>query len=637
MTLTAAKAAERVDGILMPLHGRRVMELGVDPSGLFDHYKAILDGGHIANRRGVSDLAHVIGQSLPRFDAYHVLRSGLGELAFVLSAMGLRVLACEANTQRFAAVEAGVQALEREAPEIAQQIAALHEAVPSAPPGDNVLCIAHHLMGFSADQEDAVLALLSRYDAVLIEPRLFLHLRPTIAEQDEAVEAIRRRGFTFIREFSGLGVVYCAKPTVAPMPTMTVRSELPAVTNIVDALTAMPIEETGHHHVRLGAVSIRDYPFPFAGALAIACGVAWQSRAHFQQLRDFLCGDGETPFGHGLGLEVGGAFTFSRDSGRVACFGVGVAAAPAAAGSDEALLVELGRAGWVDTLRDVVIDDAVRRKLEALASAGFEPTVGVDVGGDLASLRFTSDRQLLERTKFGEHVNFGSEPRLVEAIQSYPWEQWQHVFPASQERLIRCFNSVLQSDRFGEDARPFKRFSGSMRPTWTNFPPEFRTDRLDALTNQRAAMIVELEASAWSLIGAAPFYDGRRQLELREMFDEHAVPCWQDIATRWRDRKLLLATAGRLLQWLWLRECLRLRTIRGADKWVVTVSAADERPIGAAELHGLALVVPEEAPEIVVELEGTSSPLPVRRAPDPAVAQHDAVYLPWSALTWPQR
>ena len=632
--LSAAIVADRLDRILVPLHQRRVAELGVDPSGLFDHYKQILDDGRIAARRGVSDLAHMIVQTLPHFDSYHVLRAGLGELAFVLAGMGLKVLACEAITQRFGAVEAGIRDLTESAPDVAQRVTAIYEAIPEAVPGKGVLCIAHHLMGFSAEQEDDALALLSRYDAILIEPRIFLRLRQTLEEQEAAVEALRSRGFTSIREFSGLGVVYCAKPSAAPMPIVTVRSELPAVTNIVDALRAMPLEETGRHNIRLGSVGIRDYPFPFGSALAIASGVAWQSCAHFRQMRDFLCSNVETPFGPGLGLEIGGAFTLARGSTSVACFGTGLPGEAANASQEEEWLIELGRIGWIDTLREVAIDDPARRKLEALASSGFVPDVGINIKGSFPSLRFESSARLLERAKFGEHINFGSEARLVEAMQAYPWEQWQDLFPASRERLISCFNSILQSEHDPQGALSFKRFRGSMRPTWTNFPPEFRTDRLDALQNQRAAMVVELEASAWSLVGAAEARDGRRQLELAEMFDEHAVPCWQDIAKRSRDQRLLVATTGRLLRWLWLRDHLVVRTMRGPDKWVVTLAAKDEQPLSATQMNGLSLIVPEGAPEIVVVTKASSSPLPVRRTADPAIAKHHAVYLPWSALTW---
>ena len=342
---TAVAATDRVDGILRQLHQRRVDELGADSSGLFDHYKRLLDAGRIAGA-SVSALAQIV-QSLPQFDTYHVLRAGLGELAFVLAAMGLRTVAYESNSQRFDAVEAGLRELTETAPDIAERLAIGRDGIPVAPPGNNVLCIATHVMGYSAENEENALAELSCYGALLIEPRIFLRLRRTLEEQEAAVEAVRRRGFTVIREFSRLGVVYCAKPEVAPIPTVTVRSQFPAVANIVDALKTLSIEETGRHNVRLGSVGIRDYPFPFASALAIAPGVAWQSRAHFRQLREFLCGATETAFGPGLGLEIGGAFTLSRNGGVVAAgFGAEVPGEPQAVARDEALLIELGGTGW---------------------------------------------------------------------------------------------------------------------------------------------------------------------------------------------------------------------------------------------------------------------------------------------------
>ena len=633
--LTGVAAAARVDSSLVPLHQRRVADLGVDGSGLFDHYKRLLDTERIAGSLGTGVLAQMIVQSLPRFDGYHVLRAGLGELAFVLATMGLRVQGCEPNGRRFGAVEAGLQSLAESAPEIADRISISRETIPAAPSGDRTLCVANHLIGFAADEEEGALAALSAYGALLIEPRIFLRSRPTIDEQEDVVHVLRQRGFTFTRHFPRLGIVYCAKPEAPPIPTVMVHAQLPSTTSIVDALNGLPLEESGRLDIKPGAVGVRDYPFPFKSALAVATGVAWQSPAHFRQMRDHLCGTAQSPFGPGLGLEIGGAFTLSRDGTSTAVFGTRLPVDPKSAGGDEALLVELGRVGWIDTLREVVIDDTARGKLDALGTLGLVPAVGIDVEGHWPSLRFVSDGQLLERGKFGDHVDFRFDARFVEAIRTYPWEQWKKVFPANRERVVARFNSILQPVEGEDDVLPFKRFRGSLPPTWTTFPPQLTTDRLDYLMGQRAAVIVELEASTWSLVGAAEGRDRRRQLSLGEMFDEHTLPCWEDIAERWRDQRLLVATVGRLLNWLRLRQRLQVRTRRGGDKWVLTLSTQEVRALSVDELNGLALLVPEDAPEIVVVIEGSSAALPVCRAPDPSMPKHHAVYLPWLPLAWP--
>lgn len=636
LVMSGTVAADRIDRILVPLHSRRVTELGVDGSGLFDHYKRLLDSGCIAGSMGNSAFAQMIVQSLPRFDDYHVLRAGLGEFAFVLAAMGLRVRACEANGQRFGAVEAGLQSLAENAPELAERLSISSDSIPAVPSGGRILCIANHLTGFRADQEESALDSLSGYTAILIQPRIFLRLRESIDEREDVLQALRLRGFTFIRHYASLGIAYCAKSEAPEMPTVMVHAQLPSTASIVDALHGLPLEESGRLDMRPGAVGIRDYPFPFKSALAVSTGVAWQSPAHFRQMRDHLSGSAQGPFGQGLGLEIGGAFTLSRDGASIATFGTQLPFDPGSAERDEALLIELARSGWIDTLREAVIDDDARATLDGLGAAGVSPAVGIDIEGSWPSLRFVSGVHLLERAKFGDQIDFRFDARFVDAIRAYPWEQWKDVFPANRERVVARFNSILQPMEGKDGVLPFKRFRGSLSPTWTSFPPQLTTDRLDYLTGQRAAVIVELEASTWSLVGASEGRDQPRQLNVGEMFDEHSVPCWEDIAARWRDQHLLVATPCRLLSWLKLRQMLQIRTKRSGDKWLLTLSAEDDHRLEVGELNGLALIVPEGAPEIVVAIEGSSAALPVRREPDPSMPKHHAVYLPWVPLVWPE-
>ncbi|MEI6535677.1 MAG: hypothetical protein WCN98_10085, partial [Verrucomicrobiaceae bacterium] len=206
-----AAAAKRISGTLMPLHQARVAALGVDESGLFASYKLHLDSGEIV-QPWVTNLAHLVTYLLPRFDRYDVLRAGLGELAFVLAAMGLRVAAFEQNPKRFAGMVAGFQKLANDDAEMARRLMIGHAAVPDVPEHHRTLAIAPHLIGFKPEQQDQVLAQLSHYDALLIDPRIFLFPRNSDEERDAVTEGVRTLGFSQIREFPHLGVVYCAKP-----------------------------------------------------------------------------------------------------------------------------------------------------------------------------------------------------------------------------------------------------------------------------------------------------------------------------------------------------------------------------------------------------------------------------------------
>ncbi|MBY0320964.1 MAG: hypothetical protein K2X72_19740 [Reyranella sp.] len=208
---SVATATEWVNNTLIALHEQRVATLGVDDSGLYAHYKGLMDSRQIAGST-VGDLANLIVNLLPRFDRYDVLRAGLGELAFILAASGLRATAFEPNPRRFGALVAGLDKMANDDPEATRRLAVGLTSVPDAPPNGRTLAVAHHLIGLKPEQQEQVLAQLSSYDALLIDPRIFIFSRSTEAEREAIVEAVRSLGFTQIREFPKLGIVFCSKP-----------------------------------------------------------------------------------------------------------------------------------------------------------------------------------------------------------------------------------------------------------------------------------------------------------------------------------------------------------------------------------------------------------------------------------------
>lgn len=624
--------ALKVNTLLCELHRSRVNELGVDASGLYDHYHRRLNKNEIVDPT-VAPLARAIVRILPEFETYHVLRAGLGELAFVLAAMGLRTVACDVNTGRFKAIQAGFEGLCTDLPIIRSRLGIRHVAIPSVDPGNRTLGIAKAFIGFRPADEEKALISLAQYDALLVQPSAFLWQRTSADEQHEAIASLRRLGFTTVRELPEFGMVYCSKPGIPAKRNIVLRNELPSIDNIVAAVASHPTSEAGCHALPVAAAGVRDFPFPFAAGLALATGTIWESRRHFRLMREFLAGRGETPHGDGLGLEIGGAFTLSRGDTIQARFGTG----PAQSEQDESHIVELARAGWIDTLRDVAVDDVMRRKLDALAEVGVVPTVGIDISGQCTSLRFTSDAGLLEREKFGDNLDYRRSDDFIKAVLGYGWESWADVFPARSETLLARFNSVLQQPASQSDALPFKRFIGHRSCTWTTFPGEVNSWRLDDLVRCRGAVVVDLEAATWSLVGAEPHNNSARALDSSQMFDLHAMACFKEIAERRNSGSLLVTTVTRLLDWLWRREHLTVETVRDSDKWIVTLDVAGKangNVWASALLDGLALSVPATAPEVVVQIVGHSA-LPVfTRVADPATAQRDVLYRPWSALEW---
>ncbi len=209
----AVAATHRINKTLLAVHQRRVAEFGPDESGLFSHYNHLLNEGKIAGEN-TATLANLIANLLPRFDRYHVLRAGLGELAFTLATLGLPSSGFDQDRKRFTAMIAGFSRLCEEDGEIASRLSLGMEAIPSVPPNERTLCVAVHLLGFKTYDQSKHLAKLTAYDALLIEPRLFLEQRDSTDDQQRVVEVLRFMGFKKIREFPSLGLVYLAKPGV---------------------------------------------------------------------------------------------------------------------------------------------------------------------------------------------------------------------------------------------------------------------------------------------------------------------------------------------------------------------------------------------------------------------------------------
>src|SRR5262249_8928337 len=85
-------ASASLNALLVTLHRSRLDSLGLEGSGLHSHYALLLERREIVAPRHVATVDLVL-RVLPEFQTYHVLRAGLGEVAFLLSAFGRRTLA----------------------------------------------------------------------------------------------------------------------------------------------------------------------------------------------------------------------------------------------------------------------------------------------------------------------------------------------------------------------------------------------------------------------------------------------------------------------------------------------------------------------------------------------------------------
>ncbi len=109
--LARSRLAKTVNRELIELHRGRLASLGVSVSGLGPHYKAVIERETLVGVRELGAL-ELISTYLPTYDAYAVLRAGLGELALLIAASGRTAIAYEPYATRRAAIEAGRAHLE---------------------------------------------------------------------------------------------------------------------------------------------------------------------------------------------------------------------------------------------------------------------------------------------------------------------------------------------------------------------------------------------------------------------------------------------------------------------------------------------------------------------------------------------
>ena len=65
----------------------------------------------------------------------------------------------------------------------------------------------------SEKEENDLLARLEKYSGLLFDPSNLIRPRPDIADRERLLERFRRAGFTSIKDYPYLNLVFCAKPS----------------------------------------------------------------------------------------------------------------------------------------------------------------------------------------------------------------------------------------------------------------------------------------------------------------------------------------------------------------------------------------------------------------------------------------
>ena len=197
----ASSLIDRLNRELVDLDRRRLDELGLEGSGLYAHYKARLDGGGLIldRERFAFDL---IDAYLPAYDAYAVLRAGMGELALLLAAGGRKVIAYEPAATRRAAIEAGSAHLEEAGLLAPGRLTTVGALTPMGALEGRVLGVgldvAHvHTQAAAAPHIENA----SAFEALLIDLRCFITLHETFDDQMALARSLHSMGFDMRRDY----------------------------------------------------------------------------------------------------------------------------------------------------------------------------------------------------------------------------------------------------------------------------------------------------------------------------------------------------------------------------------------------------------------------------------------------------
>lgn len=468
-------------------------------------------------------------------------------------------------------------------------------------------------------------------------------------------------------------------------------------------LRDLPMDESGRFVPDSQTVSVRPFPFPYRAGLAISNDCDSQSIDCLMDWHGFVNGSKATRYGDGLGLEVGDSFWIYGGSIEPALFKGNPFDASPQPGYALDKIVELGRLGWMDTLhsfgnwkeRLVPADagpdfalhsrDQIRRGLDRLDELGLKPFVFVNhsgspsnVGGPwgwyqrldepghgLCALDLVTDfgfryfwlDACTQLDKFGENLDFGDEWGLQRELDRFRWSHWFRqvdaerrphpiAVPDSEEArrefLVGIFNRLMFpiTAREGTPIWAFKRYRDIDQPVGPTFSTQVTAAKLDRLDSLGGAVVVYQHFGVFGPRGRSPTISKPyRKRSPDPALDEQTVGTWQMIADRHQSGRLFVATQGRLLEWVWLREALRFDVDKAADRWTIKITGTDcpvrgRSTVNASDLNGLAFTVPQDAPDVRVVNDGRE--LSVRRAADPVHDGLDAVYLDWHALAWPE-
>lgn len=467
-------------------------------------------------------------------------------------------------------------------------------------------------------------------------------------------------------------------------------------------------EDTWFDDPGQGEIQLLKYPYPCVAALAISNDTDGMDLKTLDAFHDYVNGVEPTPYGNGLGLEVGDSFWIWSPEGQLALRHGRPNDRGLGGSVHAARLAELGRAGLLDTLHsmgawrdDTGIDRAgIERGLEILDRHGIMPAVHTNHGGSGAlhgggginlvhnvggpwgyyqavddaesptyaldlmrdfGFRFFWTDPFYEVTKFGDHLRFPNSHRLNLAASDYDFrrffrtnsvddqEGFRDTFPGFDAEEIdaikrKVFNRTLSTFevRDGPQMYFFKRFRGNEAPNAGNFCTQVSTERLDELEAREGSVVIYQHFGIWRAMGRQKNHPSEKRT-LGDPFDEHCLWAWKELARRQEQGRLFITTTGRLLEYLRVRDNLKVETMpEAADRRArirlveVSCPVMGRSPVSASSLQGLGFRFPSNWDDPLLIVDGMRGVPEYRREPDQAFRGFDVLHFPWQRLEYPQ-
>lgn len=196
-----SRLADQVNKELLNLHRRRLATLGVVESGLGPHYQSAIERETLVGARELGTL-ELTATYLPPYDAYVIMRAGLGELALLFAASGQKTIAYEPYPKRQAAIEAGRAHLEAAGLIASGALTIIPGLTPDGPLKGMVLGIGLDVAHLATEADaQPHFERLTLFDALLVDLHALLRLRSSQEEQDLAADRLHALGFTVRRDY----------------------------------------------------------------------------------------------------------------------------------------------------------------------------------------------------------------------------------------------------------------------------------------------------------------------------------------------------------------------------------------------------------------------------------------------------